>query len=266
MHIKNNKVWVKYSLAERIIGTIFILLTALMIRLTIHSYVEPYAPFHFFIVACLLIVILFGYWPALIGVLISIILGGYFFMRPYNDFGTLATTDWLEFFNFSSVTVITIFIIEQLQRSIYAQNLLLKVLESRHYVMLLNENERVFFERNNNSARSAFEEFLANIDNIVLLKYGDSDINVHPLFLKITQTKTNSSIENDWQSTVHPDDLQVLLTKMDNSKDADNLSDQIQIRLLKNGVFSQYTLHIEKFLLARQRVTALRYLKYQNST
>jgi len=261
MQIKNNKAWVKYSLAEKIIGSACILLSAFMIRLTIHSYIEPYAPFHFFIVACLLIAFLFGYLPAFICMMISIILGGYFFMRPYNDFGTLATTDWLQFFNFSSVTVIAISIIERLQRSNYSQNLLLKVLESRHRVMLLNENERVFFERKNNSALSTLEEFLENIDNIVLLKYANSDINVHPLFLKLTQTTTDSVIEKNWHSSVHPDDLKVLLTKMDNSIDAGNLSESIQVRLLKNNVFLKHTMHIERLRLACQSVATLRYLK-----
>jgi len=51
---------------------------AFLIRYLLQPYIEPYAPFHFFIVACLFISYLYGYKLALIATVISSLLGSYF--------------------------------------------------------------------------------------------------------------------------------------------------------------------------------------------
>jgi K+-sensing histidine kinase KdpD len=144
MRIKNSKSWVRYPLSSSLAGASFILLVSFLIRLSLHDAIEPYAPFHFFIVACIAIAYLYGYKLALVGTLVSTALGGYYFIKPYFSFGAPASSDWLQFFNFAAVTVIAILVIERLQRSIYSRNLTLKVMQSRYRISVLQKNDADF--------------------------------------------------------------------------------------------------------------------------
>ncbi len=74
----------------------------------------------------------------------STALGGYYFIKPYFSFGTPATSDWLQFFNFAAVTIIAILVIENLQRNIYSRRLILKVMQSRYRISILEKNDAVF--------------------------------------------------------------------------------------------------------------------------
>jgi K+-sensing histidine kinase KdpD len=141
MLIKNSKSWVSYSLSESIASASLILLIAFLIRLALHQTIEPDAPFHCFILACILIALFYGYKLALVSIFVSTLLGGYFFIKPYNTFGTPESTDWLQFLNFSSVTIFAVLVIEKLQRSLYSQKLLIKVLQSRYRIAILKEND-----------------------------------------------------------------------------------------------------------------------------
>jgi hypothetical protein len=144
MRIKNSKSWVAYPLSDSVVGASFILLISFLIRLGLHETIEPYAPFHFFIVACIVIAYLYGYKLALLGMLVSTALGGYYFIKPYFSYGNPASSDWLQFFNFAGVTMIAILVIENLQRSIYSRNLMLKVMQSRYRISILQKNDLDF--------------------------------------------------------------------------------------------------------------------------
>jgi len=144
MRIKNSKSWVRYPLSSSVAGASFILLVSFLIRLSLHDEIEPYAPFHFFIVACIVIAYNFGYKLALVATLVSTALGGYYFIKPYFSFGAPASSDWLQFFNFAAVTIIAILVIERLQRSIYSRNLTLKVMQSRYRISILQKNDADF--------------------------------------------------------------------------------------------------------------------------
>lgn len=145
MRIKNSKNWVRHSLGYSFGGALLILWFAFLLRVVVHPFIEPYAPFHLFIVACTLIAYMYGYKLALLSVFISTFIGGYFFIKPYNNLGPLTEinpSDWIQFFNFFLVTVVAIFIIEKLQRNICERSLLLKVMQSRYRIELLKKNEQ----------------------------------------------------------------------------------------------------------------------------
>ena len=144
MRIKNSKNWVRHSPNNSVSGALLILLIAFLIRLRIHPLVEPYAPFHLFIVACTIIAFFYGYKLALLSIALSIALGGYYFVKPYQILGPLNElhpTDWLQFFNFFLVSLVAIFFIEKLQRNIFERDLLLKVMQSRYRIELIKKNE-----------------------------------------------------------------------------------------------------------------------------
>lgn len=206
MRIKNSKFWVEHSLARSVVYSLLLLSGAFAARMLLQPYIEPYAPFHFFIVACLLIAYYFGYKLALLGVLISAFLGSYFFIRPYFQFGPISTTDLTQFFTFSSVTVIAIYVIEHLQRTAYSRDMVLKIMASRHKISLQRENDRLYFSKKQNQSWAILEDILTNFDEIVLLKYGSAHVRLEPLFLQLAHSPQHVLAQDEWLTLIHPDD------------------------------------------------------------
>lgn len=120
-----------------------ILLAAFIVRYDVHEWIEPYAPFHFFMVACLIIAFRYGYKSALICLMISVFVGNYFFVQPYETFGPATISDFIQTFNFLAVTAVAIGMVEKLQRTIYAQKLLIQVMRDRQRSMLFRQNEQL---------------------------------------------------------------------------------------------------------------------------
>ena len=205
----------KFSFDQAVAGSALILLLAFAIRYVLQPLIEPYAPFHFFIVACLFIAYLYGYQFALLATFISAGLGSFFFVKPYFSFGVTTTSDIIQFINFATVTVISVFIIEGLQRTIYARQMVLKIMESRHKIALFRENDRIYFSKKNSEAWSILEELLTEFDDIIFLKFAGGNIKPEPLFLALAESEQTVLPDDAWQELIHPDDLPVLLTYLD---------------------------------------------------
>jgi K+-sensing histidine kinase KdpD len=215
MRIKNSKFWVGYSFTQSVVYSLLLLGMAFITRILLHSYIEPYAPFHFFIVACLFIAYFFGYKLALIGVFISALVGNYFFIKPYVQFGPISTTDLIQFFTFALVAVVAIYVIEQLQRTAYARNMVVKIMKSRHKISLQRENDRLYFAKKQNQSWAILEGILTHFDEIVLLKYGTANVRIEPLFLELAHSPKHVLAPDEWLTLVHPDDAAQLQAALD---------------------------------------------------
>ena len=190
------------------------MICAFVIRYVFQPFLEPYAPFHFFIVACLFIAYLYGYRLALVATLVSATLGSFFFVKPYFTLGPATVSDVIQFLNFTCVTAIAILIIEKLQRTVYARQMVLKIMESRHKISLYRENDRIYFSKSNNEAWAVLDELLTNFDDIILIQYGLGNVKVEPLFLALTSSSDSVLTADEWQSLVHPEDLDQLLSQL----------------------------------------------------
>ena len=190
------------------------MICAFVIRYVLQPFLEPYAPFHFFIVACLFIAYLYGYRLALVATLVSAFLGSFFFVEPYFTLGPAAVSDVIQFLNFTCVTAIAILIIEKLQRTVYARLMVLKIMASRHKISLYRENDRIYFSKSNNEAWAVLDELLTNFDDIILIQYGLGNVKLEPLFLALTSSTDPVLTADEWQSLVHPEDLDQLLSKL----------------------------------------------------
>lgn len=217
MRIKNSKFWVGYSLTQSVVYSLLLLGIAFIARVLLHPYIEPYAPFHFFIVACLFIAYFFGYKLALIGAFISALVGNYFFIRPYVQFGPISTTDLIQFFTFALVAVIAIYVIEQLQRTAYARNMVVKIMKSRHKISLQRENDRLYFAKKQNQSWAILEGILTNFDEIVLIKYGSANVRLEPLFLELAHSPKHVLAQDEWLTLLHADDAAQLQAALDAS-------------------------------------------------
>jgi K+-sensing histidine kinase KdpD len=143
MKFKNARLWVQHSPLVAARDSFVILSAAFFVRLNLHELIEPYAVFHFFMVACVIVAIRYGYKMAFTCLVASYFLGNYFFVKPYGQFGEITTADLIQAFNFFFVTAVSILVIEKLQRVIYSQKLLIKVMNDRQRSLLYRKNELV---------------------------------------------------------------------------------------------------------------------------
>jgi K+-sensing histidine kinase KdpD len=205
MQIKNAKKWSPYSRRQSWLGTIALIFFAFAIRYLLQPVIAPYAVFHCFIVACLVIQYRYGYIYSAAGVVASILLGEYFFVKPYGTFNELAAKDVIISMNFALVIGAAIFFMEKLQRSVYERDLIMKALHSRQRISLYAENDRIFFSQKSSQAWSILEELLNEFDQILVIRYGDQDYKLEPALLKITQKWELIGQPSDWLGSVRED-------------------------------------------------------------
>lgn len=153
MRFKNSRLWVQHTPLVAARDSFLILLSAFLIRYGLNELIQPYAVFHFFIVACLVVAGRYGYKAAFACLLASYFLGSFFFVKPYGQFGEVTTSDWIQAFNFFFVTSFAILMIEKLQRTIYSQKLLIHVMKDRHRSLLYRKNEMMHKLRNTGEQR-----------------------------------------------------------------------------------------------------------------
>lgn len=259
MEIKNSKNWVKFSREQALLGSVLVLALAFAVRYVLHPYIEPFAVFHFFIVACLSIQYFYGYQFAIFGILISVLLGEYFFVKPYGTFDALSSKDLIISLNFATVTLIAVAFMESLRRSVYARGLMLKVMASRHKISLQRENDRIFYAKKTNEAWSILEELLTDFEQIILLKFGDADYKIEPLFYKLAR---NVQITDDalaWQQGIHPDDVHRLMQLLQADGPRTNGGQPFGLRFaVADGEWVESSVEADRFSFMGKQLVILR--------
>ena len=258
MRIQNSKSWVTYSFGEAALGSSVLVLSAFIVRYALQPFIEPYAPFHFFIVACLFIAYLYGYRLALASTLVSALLGSFFFVKPYFTLGPATVSDVIQFLNFTCVTAVAILIIEKLQRTVYARQMVLKIMESRHKISLYRENDRIYFAKSNNEAWAVLDELLTNFDDIILIQFGTGNVKVEPLFLALTSTTDPILSSEEWQSLVYPKDLDELLSKLMRPVSKSGEVDAFSLRFSTQQNAQAFSVELESFVFLDKPLKILR--------
>ncbi len=248
MRIQNSKSWVKYSFGDAVLGSVALLLGGFAVRYALQPWIEPYAPFHFFIVACLFIAYLYGYQLALLSTLISALAGSFFFVKPYFTLGPASVSDVIQFINFTSVTAISVLMIEKLQRTIYARQMVLKIMESRHKISLYRENDRIYFSKSNNEAWAVLDEILTDFDDLILMQYGGGGVKLEPLFLVLTECQKPVLSSDEWQSLMNPDDLVLLLSKLSQPIAKSGNMDEFELRFALHEHAVPHRVALESFV------------------
>ncbi len=235
-----------------------LLLGAFVVRYALQPLIEPYAPFHFFIVACLFIAYRYGYQLALLSTLISALVGSFFFVKPYFTLGQASVTDVIQFINFASVTAITVLIVEKLQRTIYARQMVLKILESRHKISLYRENDRIYFSKSNNEAWAVLDEILTDFDDIILIQYGVSGVKLEPLFMALTACQKPILSADEWQLLMDPDDMGLLLFKLSQPIVKSGQMDEFVLRFASHENAAPHMVALESFVFLGKSLRILR--------
>lgn len=228
-------------------GSGLILLSAFLIRYALQPLIEPYAPYHFFIVACLFIACFYGYKFAFISTFISAFLGSFFFVKPYYSFDIATVSDMIQFCNFAVVTTISVFIIESLQRTLYARRMVLKIMQSRYRISLFRENDRIYFSKKQSEAWSILEEILTDFDDILFLKFAGGNVKLEPLFLALAGTDQFLLPDDAWQTLIDPKDLPELLSNLEHAALKPGLVRVFDLRFANNPKGNSYKVQLESY-------------------
>ncbi len=135
-HIKNSKRWVKLSLNKRLLMSVVLTLFVFSLRYALHDLLQDRMVFLLFLINAQIIAF---YCGATFGFL-SLFAGGglalYYFVEPYQSFSILTSDDALRLTGYFMVSMLSIIMIEYLQRARYATLLLLMMSQSRYHCLV----------------------------------------------------------------------------------------------------------------------------------
>jgi hypothetical protein len=206
--MKNARSWSPFPRIVAFGAAALVTALAFGIRYLIHTWVEPYAAFQAFVFACIVSEYYFGIGPALLSLVMGGLLGTFYFIRPYQTFGSMITrSDIIVTGNFVLVSLFVIVLIEVLRRTLYANQLLLKVSQSRHRISLYRENDRLFLSQKSADTAALVKRLLSRLDRTLLLQLDDERFYPQALLYRLAPS-LESRVANraHWLEAFHPED------------------------------------------------------------
>ncbi|MDB5823198.1 MAG: hypothetical protein JWR21_1902 [Herminiimonas sp.] len=206
--MKNARSWSPFPRTVAFGAAALVTAVAFAIRYLVHPWVEPYGAFQAFVFACVVSEYYFGVGPALLSLAIGGLLGTYYFVRPYQTFASMITrSDVIVIGNFVLVSVFVIVLIEILRRTLYANQLLLKVTQSRHRISLYRENDRLFLSRKRADTAALVEQLLSRFDRTLLLQLDDERYYPQALLYRLAPSLGSRTEKGThWLQAFHPED------------------------------------------------------------
>ncbi len=134
MLIKNSKRWAGATLKCYLMAILGVAI-AFFIRLQLHPILESAFPVLFFVINTTFVAYKFGLGPSILTILLSIPLGYFYFIPPYNSFELEGPIDIITISIYLIFFVMDVYIIEKLQRERYRAILIARVCESRMNIM-----------------------------------------------------------------------------------------------------------------------------------
>jgi len=122
------------------------LVAAVVVRGALHDILGPQYPLITFTVATLVVHFFLGLWPALAVALISLPVGTFFFVPPYNELTMPEPQDLYLISYFVASTALFMVLIQYLRRALYQSVLLAEIAESRYLMLLDSEADRLAAE------------------------------------------------------------------------------------------------------------------------
>lgn len=206
MNVKNAKNWSNVPRPQAYLVSLAITLAAFGIRYALHAQVAPYAPFQMFVVASLLTEYLVGFGPALLSAMLGLLLGSHFFIEPYAVMDGISRSDVIVTVNYAFVTLFAIGLIEYLRRTLYSNQLLLKVSQSRHKISLHRENDRLYLAKKTSTAVGALQKLFSEFDRVLLFMPADGAFYAQPMLYRLCGRTEDADVAQ----LFHPDDCAML--------------------------------------------------------
>jgi K+-sensing histidine kinase KdpD len=245
MNIKNAKNWSNVPRPQAYLVSLAITMAAFGVRYALHAQIAPYAPFQMFLVASLLTEYLVGLGPAFLSAVLGLLLGIHFFIPPYRIMDGISRSDVIVTVNYALVTLFAIGLIEYLQRTLYSNQLLLKVSQSRHKISLYRENDRLYLAKKRMVAMRALEKLFLEFDRVLLFMPADGAFYPQPLLYRLSG-RMDGATNDKALELFHPDDRVILKTELSQLHHGDGRR-ELQLRVLSEGT----TCRMVKLVLER---------------
>lgn len=208
MQIKNAKRWAPSGLIGYF-AALGAVAFAFLIRYELQAQLGSLLPFASFAIVVLLVQTRYGSWPSTFALALSIPIGLYFFIPPYETFDIFAAdlSDILAVLGYAVTMGLAIFIIESLQRTRYEARLLAEVSRTRYEVLLRSESERQSAVTQARQSRDHFRTFANSVGEVVYMKrVGGGFEYVSDVLTKFSGVPTDSLIGGNWLTVMHPED------------------------------------------------------------
>lgn len=217
MLIKNAKRWAPYSSDGYWVALIAFVI-AFSVRYVLHDYLGPLMPFVTFLIAVLLIEYRYGMGPSITLAAVSIPVGMYFFVPPYNALSLedTQTTDLLLTFGDAATMGLGIALIESLQRSRYEARLLAEVARTRYEVLLRSEGERQSAVASARQTREHFRTFASTVGDVLYMKrVGGGFEYVSDVLAEMSGVAADKLTGGQWLTIMHPEDAAAVGEQME---------------------------------------------------
>jgi K+-sensing histidine kinase KdpD len=191
-----------------------------LLRIWIHEYVEPNLPFQLFYISLIVTTFWCGWYFGLLATIISILMGFYFFIKPYDSFQVPSISDsYLIAANLITM-LLCVFAVEYLQRTAYSSAVLLKASTNNYRLFIRSENHLL----NLKLALAEYEKLvklMSSRDETLILWTDHSKIthwfdNSNQLISQSTREKS----ENNFLSLFHASQHPLILNHINNCLDA----------------------------------------------
>lgn len=265
MNIKNAKNWSNVPRPQAYLVSLAITMAAFGVRYALHAHIAPYASFQIFVVASLLTEYLVGLGPALLGAALGLLLGMHFFIPPYEIIDGISRSDVIVAINYALVTLFAIGLIEYLQRTLYSNQLLLKVSKSRHKISLYRENDRLYLAKKTAVAMHALEKLFSEFDRVLMFMPADGAFYPQPLLYRLSG-RIGGTINDDALELFHPDDRVLLKTELSQLHRGDGRR-ELQLRISSEGkTYRMVKLVLERISVDDVHASVLKVMEWDETT
>ena len=148
MQIKNVKRWAKAGAEPFYMGVLGYFL-AFAVRYTLSPLLDDHLSMLFFAVNCIVIAFLYGFWPSVLILFLSLPTALFFFTKPFNSFEIVDDSDIFILIIYFTLIILMAFMFEWVRREQYKSTLLARVSDTRYRLLVeADEDRRAVLKKN----------------------------------------------------------------------------------------------------------------------
>jgi PAS domain S-box-containing protein len=183
-------------------------LAAYALRSFLHPVLQEHSAFMTFLIAAFAIEYFFGLGPALLCVIGGLLLGLYYFVKPYDSFLLPEMGDLALVFGYLVISAVGIFIIELLQRSRYELQLLRDVTQSQLEALKRSQKERGVAVEEAKLFEKRYDKLASQKSELLYMRRLDGNFEyINDSFYELTGLPKGSFDFRSWSTILHPEDL-----------------------------------------------------------
>lgn len=141
MEVRNAKRWAKAG-PQPYLAALFGYFVALAVRFALAPVIDNHFPMLFFAINCVVIAFLYGFWPSIFILALSLPTASFFFVQPLYTFDPISRDDVYVFVFYTALITLTAFMFEWVRREQYRATLLARVSDSRYRLLVEADEDR----------------------------------------------------------------------------------------------------------------------------